>query len=212
MEYSYKAMRQNGETFEGTFIAESQRDVVEMLKRSKSYPIHIEEKQLVGTRDITFLKGVKAQELSMFCRQLASMLKAGSTISRSLDIMRRQITNKRLLETVTTIHYDVQKGVVLSEALSRHPKVYPVFMVYMVESGEMSGTIDVVLDRLAVYFEKSAKINNKVKSAMVYPAVLLVVSISVVFFLVNFVLPTFRIHVRVEQCLNCLLLRKLCWR
>lgn len=191
MEYTYKAMRPNGETFEGTFVAETEREVVEMLKGNNNYPIHIEERQLVGTREVAFAKGVGSKDLTMFCRQLAAMLRAGSTITRSLDIMKRQLTNKRLKEAVSTMHSDVQKGIVLSESMAKYPKIFPTLMVYMIESGEVSGTLDVILERLATYFEKDAKLKNKVKSAMVYPIVLITVSIGVVFFLVNFILPTF---------------------
>ncbi len=191
MEFTYKAMKANGEVVDGMFVAESKREVVEMLKDNGSYPIEIEEKKQVGTKEIHILGGVNARELSFFCRQLNAMLTAGSTITKGLDIMKRQIKKPVMKNAVETMYEDVQKGKVLSESMKTMPKVFPEMMIYMVESGEVSGTLDKILLRMADHFEKEAMLKNKVRSAMVYPIILLIVSILVVIFMVTFILPTF---------------------
>lgn len=191
MEYQYKAMKANGEMVEGVFTADNRRDVIEMLKNNNNFPVDIHEKQQVGTKEVAFSTGVGAKDLSFFCRQLHAMLKAGSTISKSLDIMKRQIKKRKFREVVNDLHRDVQKGTVLSLSMKNHPKVFPELMIYMVESGEMSGNLDTIFLRLADYFEKENKLKGKVKSAMVYPIILMVMSVLVVAFLVTFILPTF---------------------
>ncbi|NDL68231.1 type II secretion system F family protein [Anaerotalea alkaliphila] len=162
-----------------------------MLRVNQNFPVSIQEKVRVGSREINIEKKVTSKDLAFFCRQLHAMLTAGSTVLRCLDIMKQQLDHKVLRATVGQMHTDVQKGKVLSKAMADHPKVFPNLMVFMVESGELSGTLDDILERLAVYFEKDYKLKNKVKSAMVYPIVLVVLSIVVVNFLVLFIMPTF---------------------
>lgn len=191
MEFVYKAMKSSGEMTEGVFVAESKHEVIEMLKGNGSYPILVEEKKKEGTKELALRRGVNSRELSFFCRQLNSMLSAGSTITKSLDIMKRQLKAGFMKDAVEQLYEDVQKGQVLSASMKTMPKVFPEMMIYMIESGEISGTLDKILDRLAVYFEKDAKLKNKVKSAMVYPVILLIVSVVVVIFMVTFILPTF---------------------
>lgn len=191
MEFTYRAMKENGDIVEGTFIADSKHEVVEMLKGNNSYPVSIEEKKKIGTKEIRLNRGVSSRDLAFFCRQLNAMLSAGSNITKSLDIMKRQIANHMLKEAVDQMYEDVQKGKLLSESMKTLPRVFPEMMIYMIESGEISGTLDKILIRLAVYFEKEAQLKNKVRSAMVYPIILVIVSIGVVFFMVTFILPTF---------------------
>lgn len=191
MEFQYKAMKADGQVFEGVFVGNSVEEVAQMLRNNQSYPISIQEYVKLGSKEITFAKKIGPKELSFFCRQLYAMLNAGSTIIRCLDIMQKQIENKTLRSAVSQMYADVQKGKLLSQAMKAHPRIFPDLMTYMVESGELGGNLDDLLLRLANYFEKDSKIKNKVKSAMVYPIILLVVSNVVVLFLVTFIMPTF---------------------
>ncbi len=191
MEFQYKAMKPNGDIVEGVFIGDSKHDVIEMLKSKNNYPVTVEQKTKEGTKELTIRRGVSSKDLAFFCRQLQAMIYAGSTITKSLDIMKRQLKVGVLKDAVAEMHTDVQKGNVLSASMKNYPKIFPELMIYMVESGEMSGTLDSILVRLAVYFEKDAKLKNKIKSAMVYPIILLVLCVLVVAFLVTFILPTF---------------------
>lgn len=191
MEYKYKAIRNTGETFEGLFNANSVEEVAQMLRTNQSYPVNIDVYKKTGSMDITIGGAIKPKDLSFFCRQLNAMLNAGSTVLRCLDIMKQQLENKQLRDAVSTMYGDVQKGKILSQSMAEHPKVFPNLMIYMVESGEMSGNLDTILLRLADYYEKDAKLRNKVKSAMVYPIILMILSIVIVIFLVTFIMPTF---------------------
>lgn len=191
MEYKYKAMKNSGEVIEGTIISNSLEEVAQMLRNNQSYPISIDEHIKEGSKEISITRKVNSKDLSFFCRQMNAMLNAGSTILRCLDIMRRQIENKRLREAIAIMHGEVQKGKLLSQAMLEHPNVFPKLMVYMVESGELSGNLDIILHRLANHYEKEAKLRNKVKSALIYPIILIVLCIIVVIFLVTFILPTF---------------------
>jgi len=163
LEFQYKAMRTSGEIIEGIYVGDNRQEVIDMLKGNDSFPIMILEKQRLGTKEITLNRKVKPYELAFFCRQLNAMLRAGSTITRSLSIMTRQISNNLLKEAVTEMYSDIQKGSILSESMKKYPKIFPELMIYMIESGEISGTIDIILLRLAVYFEKEAKLKAKIK-------------------------------------------------
>ena len=191
MEFQYKAMKPNGDIMEGIFVADSKQDVIEMLKSKDNYPMSVEEKKVVGTKEITLRQGVGPKDLAFFCRQLQAMLRAGSTITKSLDIMKRQLTNKVMKNAVIDMSAEVQKGKQLSETMKSYPKIFPELMIFMIESGELSGTLDDVLVRLAVYFDKSAKMRSKIRSAMVYPALLFMMSNAVIIFMSVFIMPTF---------------------
>jgi len=191
MEYKYKAMKIGGEVIEGMMMGNSIEEVAQMLRSNQSYPISIDPYKKAGSKEISFDRKVNSKDLSFFCRQMNAMLNAGSTILRCLDIMRRQLENKKLREAVADMHGEVQKGKLLSQAMLDHPKIFPDLMIYMIESGELSGTLDSILHRLANHYEKEAKLKNKIKSAMVYPIILIILCIVVVIFLVTFILPTF---------------------
>jgi type IV pilus assembly protein PilC len=119
------------------------------------------------------------------------MLNAGVTIVNTLDILRQQTEHKKFKGVISDLYEDVQKGYTFSEAMEKHNDVFPNLMCYMVAAGEASGSLDIVMERMATHYEKEFKVNNKVKSAMVYPAVLSVVATAVVVFLLTFVMPTF---------------------
>jgi len=108
-----------------------------------------------------------------------------------LDILKTQLENKTLREVTNDIYENVQKGLTLSEAMRRNEKVFPSLFLSMIVAGEVSGTLDNIMKRLAIHYEKEYKLNNKIKSALVYPAVLVVATIAVVTFLITFVMPTY---------------------
>lgn len=184
-------MKNSGEVIEGVATGKSIEEVAQMLRTNQSYPISITENIKEGSTEIQLNRKVSSKDLSFFCRQMNAMLNAGSTVLRCLDIMKRQLENRRLKEAVANMYGEVQKGKVLSQAMMEHPKVFPKLMVYMIESGELSGNLDIILHRLANHYEKEAKLRNKVKSAMIYPIILIILCIVVVIFLVTFILPTF---------------------
>nr|WP_207753663.1 type II secretion system F family protein [Clostridium paridis] len=184
-------MNQKGERLQGTYKAESEDEVINMISANNYYPLLVEEIQ-EGTKIQLFsFEKVKTKDIAVFCRQFYTMLNAGVTINRSLHILSMQLTNKKLKESVGNIEEEVKKGQTLSEAMKMQGNIFPNLLVSMIETGEVSGNLDSVFLRMSTHYEKENKINNKVKSAMIYPAVLSVVAVVVVVVLLTFIMPTF---------------------
>ena len=190
--FKYKVMNHQGQKIEGTFKANSKNEVLAMIEDNKYYPIEIKESLEREQKDIfeSFAK-VKTKDLYIFCRQFHTMINAGANISNSLDVLKKQTVNKKLKKSLNEAHDDVQKGISLSEAFGKHKDVFPELLINMINTGEVSGNLDTIMSRMASHFEKENKINNQLKSAMVYPMVLGGLSVAAVVFLLTFVMPTF---------------------
>ncbi len=191
MKYKYRAIAKSGQTVEGVFDAASEADVIAMIKANSYMPLQVERDVGEEARFELFKKKVKKKDLAVFCRQFFTMIDAGLGIVKCLDIMEVQTENKTLKAAVGSVNDDVQKGLALSEGMKKHPLVFPSILTSMVEAGEVSGNLDAILERMAVHFEKENKIENKVRSSMIYPAALAFVSVAVVIFMLVFVMPTF---------------------
>lgn len=191
MVYKYKAISQGGEVIEGFFDGEKEADVLGMLRSNNYTPITIEKDLETEAKLDLFAPKVQKKDLAIFCRQFHTMINAGLGISPCIGILEKQSENKTLMKTLNVVNEDVQKGSTLSEGMRRHPKIFPFLLTNMVQAGEVSGNLDTIMERMAVHFEKEHKLENKIKSAMIYPMILAVVSISVVIFLLIAVMPTF---------------------
>lgn len=191
MKYKYRAIAKNGQTVEGVFDAASESDVIAMIKANSYMPLQVERDVGEEARFELFKAKVKKKDLAVFCRQFFTMIDAGLGIVKCLDILELQTENKTLRATISSVNGDVQTGLTLSEAMKKHPLIFPAILTNMVEAGEVSGNLDAILERMAVHFEKENKIENKVKGSAIYPAALMFVSIAVVIFMLVFVLPTF---------------------
>jgi type IV pilus assembly protein PilC len=191
MIYKYKAISNNGETIEGFFEGQDESDVLAMLKGNNYLPVTVEKDIGAEAQIDLFSSRVKKKDLAVFCRQFYTMLDAGIDIVKCLEILEKQSENKTLIKALGVLHENVQKGFTLSQGMKNHPKVFPALLINMVEAGEVSGNLDTIMERMAVHFEKENKLENKVKSALVYPMALSVVSIAVVIFMLVAVMPTF---------------------
>ncbi len=134
---------------------------------------------------------VKTKDIAIFCRQFYTMLNAGSPINSALHILSTQLPNKKLREALSLVEEEVRKGSTLSEAMAKQKEIFPHLLVSMVETGEVSGTLDTVMLRMSKHYEKENRINNKIKSAMIYPLVLATVALGVIIFILTFVMPMF---------------------
>ncbi len=134
---------------------------------------------------------IKRTELITFFRQFSVMIKASIPISSALNSLKNQRYSKTFKNVLSKVYEDVQSGVLLSEAFNKHPKVFPSFFTKMVAIGEVSGSLDVVLENMADYYENDYKLKNKVKRALVYPVILLVLIIAVLVFITMFIIPQF---------------------
>lgn len=191
--YRYKAITQAGARVEGTQNAQNKKEIIELLRSNNQLPVSIDE-VTVANQDLDLFASfqkVHTKDIAVFCRQFYTMLNAGVTILSSLDILKQQSESKKLKKVVEEIYESVQRGTTLSESMKEHPKDFPELLINMVAVGEVTGNLDEIMDRLATHFEKENRMSNKVKSALIYPMVLLVVSLSVVTFLLVFVMPTF---------------------
>lgn len=187
--FKYIAMDSSGKKVKGTDTAEDRNVLIQQL-RSKGFMILEIQEDAAKNLQNPFEK-IKIKDLAVFCRQFHTLISAGSTIIGSLDVLRLQTEKKKFKEIIHTIYEDVQKGLVFSEALKRHSNCFSDLMVSMVEAGEYSGNLDIIMERMAQYYEKEYKLKNKIGGAMVYPIVLTFMATSVVSFLMVFIMPTF---------------------
>ena len=142
---------------------------------------------------------MKPKSLQVFARQFATMIAAGVSVVGALVTLEEQTDDKYLAEVIAEVRSDVEGGVILSKAMAQHPKVFNRLFVAMVEAGESSGTLDTVLDRVAMQIEKETQIKRRVKGAMVYPAVVITFACLVLTFMLLFIVPVF---VKVFDTLN----------
>ena len=176
----------------GEIEALGRDDAIKSITKQQLTPISIKPvTKLSNEIKFSLLKprNVKQDELSIFTRQLSTMINAGVPLTRSLNSLQEHTENPVFRDTLETIKGDVESGVSLADALGKHPKVFSDIYVNMVRAGEAAGILDEVLNRLAVQQEKSATIRKKIKSAMTYPVVLVVISVLAFFGLMIFVIP-----------------------
>jgi len=191
--YKYTAVQADGKEITEVMTAVSMAEVQEKIKARNLLLINVKEdiEKKSAAEQLSFGGKVNAKQISIFCKQFGTLLKAGVPVAAGLDILYRQTENKKLKEALEDVYTEVQKGTQVSTCLRNHPKIFPDLMINMVESGEMTGNLDNVMDRLAIHYEKDAKINSRIKGALIYPIALSVVAITVVIFLITVILPTF---------------------
>lgn len=176
----------------GEIEALGRDDAIKSITKQQLTPISIKPvTKLSNEIKFSLLKprNVKQDELSIFTRQLSTMINAGVPLTRSLNSLQEHTENPVFRDTLENVKGDVESGVSLADALGKHPKVFSDIYVNMVRAGEAAGILDEVLNRLAVQQEKSATIRKKIKSAMTYPVVLVVISVLAFFGLMIFVIP-----------------------
>jgi type IV pilus assembly protein PilC len=189
--YSYKVRDLSGRVFSGTMEADDEKKVVEYL-RSRDYFITDINLQRVRNYSFSlpkFYPRVKAKDMAMFCRQLATLMDAGVPILACLKILQEQAKNLRLKNTLNQVIFNLESGNSLANSIRPFPQVFPEILVSMVETGEMSGALDEVMVRLANHFEREHDIWEKTKSAMTYPIAIMVVSLCAITFMLVFMLP-----------------------
>lgn len=191
--FSYKAVNSAGKDVKGSVEAESKEEAARKIKEQGLVPVSV-GKQGALDKDINIpiFKGKKipARDMSVFCRQFASILKAGVSVINALEMLAEQTENKKLKQAIVETQANVEKGESLSDSM-RHNDAFPSILIDMVRAGEASGSLENSLTRMAVQFEKDAKLNGIVKKAMMYPIVLICVMIGVVIVMLTFVIPSF---------------------
>lgn len=189
--FNYKVVDRDGKNKKGTIEAPN-RDGAEKKLKSEGYSIMSLTEQSSPLGDIgLFKKKVKSRDLGVFCKQFSAVIKAGVTIISALELMGDQIENKTLRKAIQDARTYVEKGGTLADAFRVNPDVFPPIMINMVAAGEMSGNLEICLDRLVEHFEKDNALTSKIKGAMTYPIVVLVVMVIVVIVVLVAVIPNF---------------------
>ncbi len=179
---------------EGIIEAADTKSVLYALRAKSLYLLELNEVAAKASFDIPLGSGkVPKKALAVFCTQFASILRAGVPLVQAIGILCEQTENKQLKKILLAVNDDLQSGRSLSESFSQHERALPVMMIKMVEAGEISGTLDISLQRLAVQFEKDYKLSRKIKGAMTYPIIVSIVALLVVIFLLVGIMPKFKI-------------------
>jgi type IV pilus assembly protein PilC len=191
--FTYTAMNAQNKPVNGSVEASSRTAAMEAIGKQGLRPIGIKEDsgKKPGTINLPFLKSkVKSKDLVIFTRQLSTMVSAGVPLLRALNTLQQQSESKKLQEILAIVNKDVQGGMSLGDAFSKHPTIFSDIYVNMVRAGEAGGILEDILKRLALQQEKSDSIRKKVKGAMAYPSVLMIITILAFFGLMLFVVPT----------------------
>jgi type IV pilus assembly protein PilC len=187
--YEYKGKTLGGKQVQGELKAKNRTELERLLRANKILVTNISKKP--SQIQIRFGSGIKKIDISRFTRQFATMISAGLPMVQCLEIMASQMESAEFRKVINQVKESVQSGSTLSEAMSRHKKVFDDLYVNMVEAGEVGGALDTILVRLALYREKADKLIRKVKGALVYPIVVMVVAIGVTFAMLRFIVPVF---------------------
>ena len=194
--FQYEAIDEAGKNVKGILDAESLQAAGNIMSTRGLIPINIEEEKenlasAILSKINATLEGVKPRDLILFTKQLRAMLNAGVPIVKAMQILEAQSESKTLKRAAQTIYTDIQHGVALSEAFSKHPNVFSHLYCSMLHAGEISGNLTSVLERLTYIIEHEAKIKADIKSALQYPK-MVVIALGVAFFvLLTFVIPQF---------------------
>jgi type IV pilus assembly protein PilC len=194
-QYQYTGVGSNGKTINGTMAAGNAEEVASLLRRKR---VRVTKVEPVGSKAgglskiLNFGKNkVTQEEVSVFTRQFSVMIDAGLPLVQCLDILSKQSLNKYFGEVLAEVREEMEGGAALADALGQHRKVFPELYCNMIAAGEAGGILDVILRRLATYIEKSVKLKRAVKSASIYPVVIISVACTVVMIILWKVIPTF---------------------
>ena len=189
--YTYRALDKQGEIIQDKLEGSGEMAVAHELRQQGLLVIDVKE-QSVAQKDILApFKGIRLADLVVFSRQLATMINAGLPIVRALYVLSEQTENPKLNDVVVAVRKDVEAGISLSEALEKHPEVFSRLYVEMVKAGEIGGILDGVLLRLADQLERDQDLRRKIRSALTYPIVVLILAILAASFMLIFIVPVF---------------------
>lgn len=193
LSFNYVVKDTDGKTLRGAIQGADRNAVLVLLRQKNWTPIALTEAapKAPSIFSVSFGGKVPLAEIVIFARQLATMLEAGIPILQSLEILAEQTDNKKLREVLKDVAKRVAAGTSIHKAMGLHPGVFSDFFVHLVKAGEESGNIDEILDRVAIYMEKSDKLARKVKSAMIYPAVVMSMAIAITALMLIKVIPVF---------------------
>jgi len=186
--YAWKGKNRLGELQEGVIVSDTRDGAVAALKRNGLQVLTVRAQTGAGVKSFG---SVKSRDLAIFTRQFSVMIDAGLPLVQCLEILGAQQADKNFQKIIRAVRSDVEQGATLQTALSKHPKAFNDLYVNMVGAGEAGGILDVILQRLSGYIEKSVKLAGKVKGAMTYPVTVIIIAITVVAIIMVKVIPVF---------------------
>src|SRR5690625_4553287 len=195
--FEYKARSRTGEVFSATMEAATPRDVAEALREKGLIVTEIKEPGKGLNADIKLPKWLDfgsrpgLRDVTIFSRQFATVINAGLPVVQSLSILQRQAEKEGMKDALKAVREDVETGLPLSDSLAKFPAIFNRLYVYLVRAGEASGNLDGILERVAAYQEKQMELRGKIKAALTYPAVVLVIALGVTWFLLTGIVPQF---------------------
>ena len=192
--YTYTARDRSGKVLTATMEAASQREVAASLRDKGLFVSEIKEPKRGLQADIkmpAFLDRVGLRDVTIFSRQFATVINAGLPVVQSLNILSKQADKAKMKAALNKVREDVETGLPLSDSLSKHGSIFNRLYIYLVRAGEVSGNLDGILERVADYFEKQVALRGKIKSAMTYPTIVLVIALAVTYFLLTGIVPQF---------------------
>ncbi len=191
--FRYSARDSTGRVVAGAIDAETEVMVIGKLQEMGFFVTNLERQaSRAGLRlDVGKLRKVGMKDLTVFARQFATMVNAGLSMVRTLNILEQQTESAKLKTIVGDVRKHVEEGMTLSDALGQHPDTFSSLTINMVRAGEIGGVLDDVLNRLAIFYEKDLALRQKVRAALTYPAAIFTFALGVIFFLVFFILPQF---------------------
>lgn len=193
--YEYKALSSSGKNVKGIIDAESEAQAKSKLRSSGKYPVSIRQSRSKSHgsgkkgSSIGLFDRVKSEEVHVMTRQLATLLGAGIPLVQSLSSLVEQTSNPAFKRVIAQIREKVNEGETLTRALSDHPKLFSTIYVNMIRAGEASGSLDVVLERLADFGEKQQALQGRLQAALIYPVFMAVIGAAILFVLVTYVVP-----------------------
>lgn len=195
--FNYKAKEANGDVKEGVLTAPKLKAAQERLRQQKLTVVELTEGTANPLAPILSKIGfgppaVSSKDLVLFSRQLSTLVSAGVPIVQSLSILEEQAENPTFRDVIWEIKEDIEAGLSISDALKKHPAAFPEIYCAMIRAGELGGILDTILERLSGFLESAEALKAKVKSAMMYPAIVLCICGVVTVFLIMFVIPTFQ--------------------
>ncbi len=196
LNYEFKAKDGQGKTKNGIIKAENLNEFYAKMKEQNMFCLSVREIEIgksmalsVGQARATGGQKLTLKEIAIFCRQFATMMNAGITVVKCLDILYRQAESKRFKHTMLELYESIKKGNALSTAMRDQGKAFPNLLISMIESGEASGKLDDVMLSMSTHYEKEKVLKGKIKTAMIYPIILITVTIGVVILLLTTVMP-----------------------
>ncbi len=189
--YVFRAIDLAGGKTKGEVEGESRQAATDQLRSRGLIVLDLADKHSSRQIDLSFLQSVKLPEVAVFARQLSTMINSGMNILRALYVLEEQTNNKLLKRTIVAVRRDVEAGRALSDAMERHPKVFSPLFIAMTRAGEAGGMLESSLNRIADQLEKDASLRRKIRSAMVYPTLVITFALIVLIAMVAFVIPVF---------------------